>query len=423
MAMTRRSFGRAGLIALGAGLSRSAWAAEPATARRLVIFFSPNGTVPHRWRPVGTGTGYSFAAGSILEPLTAHRSGLVVVGGVDFKDTSNHEGGMRAMLTGNGLTSHVGAGASIDQYVASQIGGGMAFPSLELGVHTSAWGASVQTRMSYSAPGNFVPPDDDPGHVHSRLAQKLSPVGAALTPAELRRQKVLDLVYQEVTGLRQVVPVAEKARLDQHLDALSAMQSSLAAGGLCGTAGPAPVGTDPASNDAFPAITDAQLSLLVTALSCGLTRVASFQLSHTVGPPVFSWLGLQEGHHSLSHKGDTDPAGVDQYVAAERWVTGRFGALLDALASAPDLELGGNLLDHTLVVWCKEMGDGRLHDCVSVPFVLAGVPSLLGEGRFLEAGGAPHQKLLVSIARLMGLDVMTFGDPSYGTGPLAGLGA
>jgi hypothetical protein len=58
-----------------------------------------------------------------------------------------------------------------------------------------------------------------------------------------------------------------------------------------------------------------------------------------------------------------------------------------------------------------------------VPWVLAGVPALLGPGRLLDAGGEPHQKLLVSICRLMGLDTMTFGDPSHGTGPLAGVTA
>ena len=69
----------------------------------------------------------------------------------------------------------------------------------------------------------------------------------------------------------------------------------------------------------------------------------------------------------------------------------------------------------------KELADGRLHDNVSVPFVLAGARDHLTTGRYLKLAGEPHQKLLVSICQAMGLDNATFGDPSHGTGPLAGL--
>ena len=44
-----------------------------------------------------------------------------------------------------------------------------------------------------------------------------------------------------------------------------------------------------------------------------------------------------------------------------------------------------------------------------------------GAGRYVDFGGAPHQKLLVSICQAMGLDNQTFGDASKGTGPLDGL--
>ena len=103
----------------------------------------------------------------------------------------------------------------------------------------------------------------------------------------------------------------------------------------------------------------------------------------------FGWLGIGEGHHSLSHIDDGNAAGIAQFVQAERWYAEQFSYLLDSLKATPDPE-GGTLFDSTLVVWCKELGDGRLHDCKSVPWVLAGGGGSFPLGRYLSFGGAPH---------------------------------
>ena len=210
-------------------------------------------------------------------------------------------------------------------------------------------------------------------------------------------------------------------RSPQHIDAIHQLEVSLSAKGMCGSIdAPDPVSVY--DNASFPVVTRAQTDLLTTALACGMTRVASLQLSHTVGPPVFSWLGISEGHHSLSHTDDGNPSGIADFVAAERWFSGEFAWLLDRLAATEDLEFGGTLLDNTLVVWAQELGDGRLHECKSVPFVLAGATDVLAGGQYLDFGGAPHQKLLVSICQMMGVDTPVFGNPTHGTGGLTGIG-
>ncbi len=162
-----------------------------------------------------------------------------------------------------------------------------------------------------------------------------------------------------------------------------------------------------------------QLDLLVAALACGATNVASIQWSFTVSPVVFSWLGLSDGHHTLSHCGDADAAGTGNFVKCERWFAEQFAYLLDKLAATSD-PAGGTLLDSTLVLWCKEMGDARLHVCTDVPMVLAGGGAFT-TGRFLETKGAAHAQLLLSICHGMGLTNTSFGNPAVGTGELAGL--
>lgn len=387
-------------------------------AKRLVVFFSPNGTIHKHWRPTGSGSSFSFAPGSILEPLEPLKSDIIVCDGINFKDVDNHEAGMANMLTGGGGVSSSTGGKSLDQYVASKIGDSDRFPSLEFGVATSAWGASKQTRMSYAGPEQYVHPDDDPKSVFKRMFGDLSADKGEVEKTLARRKSVLDLVSGEITDLRGRVGKDEQMKLDAHLEALRKVELGLQGPGNCEAPMPPTTG-EPEVNDNFPAIGKAQMDLLVLSLACGMTKVASLQWNHTVGPAVFSWAGVSDGHHSLSHSDDGNAGGVAQFVKAENWYAQQFAYLLDTLKKTPD-PLGGMMLDNTLVVWSKELGDARLHDCKSVPFILAGGGHFT-PGRYLNFNGAPHQHLLVSICQALGLDNQAFGDASKGTGPLDGL--
>jgi hypothetical protein len=405
-------------------LSRPRARAASRTAKRLVVFFCPNGTVPARWRPSGTETAWSFPAGSILEPLAAIKDQLIVIGGLEFKNASNHEGGMAAMLTGSGGAGDASKGMSVDQYVAAAIGGSTRLRSLEVGVQTSAWGGSVQTRMSYAGAGQFAPPDDSPVSVYGRIFGAAAPSGGpgGIDQTLARRQSVLDAVMGDLSALRRRLGAPEQAKLDQHLTSLRELERSMGGGSAGGAAcgGMASPANLPIYDNAnFPPIGQTQMDLLVAALACGATNVASIQWAHTVAPQVFSWIGLSDGHHPLSHMDDGNLAGVNNFVAAERWFAGQFAYLVGKLAAAPD-PAGGTLLDSTLVLWCKEMGDSRLHVCTDVPMVLAG-GGVFTPGRYLQASGASHAQLLLSICHAMGLTNDTFGNPSYGDAPLAGL--
>lgn len=399
-------------------LQRTGYADDTNLAKRIVVFFSPNGTIHNHWRPTGSGANFSFPAGSILEPLAAHKESLLICDGIDFHATDNHEAGMAAMLTGNGDAASATGGMSVDQYIASRIGQESRFPSLEFGVGTSAWGGGVQTRMSYLGPGQFAPPEDSPLSAFQRMFGDLVGDPDAVARALARKKSVIDLVSDEVADLQKRVGKSERVKLEEHLTALRKLETGLQGGASC-TAPLAPEDMAPHANDNFPTIGKAQMDLLVMSLACNMTRVASIQWSHTVGPVVMSWLGINMGHHDLSHCDDGNAAGIADFVKAERWFAEQFAYLLDSLKATPDPE-GGTMLDSTVVVWAKELGDPRLHNCRSVPFVLAG-GRYFQLGRYLNFNGAPHQKLLVSLCHAVGLDNQTFGDATKGTGPLDGL--
>ena len=410
--LSRRRFLRLGAsAALAAPFSRllvpSAHAAvDTGSARRLLIYFTPNGTTHDHWQTAGAGAQFSFPAGSVLESLTPHQQDLLVLDGIDFENATNHEGGMEAMLTARGSMS-------IDQVVADEIGAGLRFPSLELSVQTSAWGGSNQTRMCYRD-GAFVTPDDSPSSVFDRL------FGGALDPSVLdRRLSVLDLLNDELGDLRGRLGSEEQRRMDQHLDSLRALESSLQGGGSCDEPA-SPTSGSAQSNDAFPDVTRDQIDLAVQALACEATNVVSLQLSHTVSPTVFTWLGESDTHHNLSHASSANPSAVQSFVSCERWYAEQFAYLLDRMKEMVDATTGAPLLDSTVVVWVKEMGDGQLHLCTDVPWVIAGsADGFFTSGRYLSLGGTSHSGVLTSICNALGLDIETFGAGT--TGPVEAL--
>ena len=405
-------------IGLGGGRAQANTAKR---AKYLFIMATPNGTIPDRLGTMGSGASYTLAPGSIMEPLWPRKNDLILFRGLDFLEASNHEGGMRAMLTGNGPNS-------IDQVVAAQIGQDTAFRSLELGVMTSAWGASVQTRMVYQG-GDFVHPDDAPASVYRRLFGNVTGSDQQVEHNLFsRRRSILDLAKQELAQLDRQAEACggavQRQKLATHLASIREVEERLTkqaqgqgmSGGQGAACAPPMLGqVNPSSNDDFPAIGQAQIGLGVAALACGLTRVVTLQWTHTVSPITFTWLNQTTGHHDLSH------AMTQDYVNAERWFAQRYVDLLDRLAATPDPVDEGSLLDHTLVVWAQELGHGSNHVCVDVPFVLGGAKGVIDQGKLLTLTREPHQRLLVAIAQAMGLPNRTFGVPQHAPGPIAGV--
>jgi hypothetical protein len=391
--------------------------------KRIIFWFSPNGTVHNFWRPTGENASFDFPAGSILEPLATHKPNLLVLDGLNFVSTrgESHEGGMEHAMTGGGAPS-------IDQFLASKLGMATPFPSIELGVQTSLWGASKQTRMAYDASHQFVHPEDDPVAAYRRLfGGAAAPAAASGGSAPLvdPQAGVLDLLRGELTALEQQLGNEERVKLDAHLDALRQIErrvagAAAAGGGSCGSLKP-PTLADPKTNERFPDVGGLQTDILVAAAACDLSRVLSLQWTHTVSPTIFSWAGATEGHHELSHKDDGNAAGVASFVQAERWMATQFASLLDKLAATPEADGSGSLLDTSTVVWVKELGDSRLHDFKSVPFVIAGGGNGYWKtGQYLKFAAEPHQKLLVTLGQSMGIEMDSFGAPDV-TGALAGL--
>ncbi|MFZ5891019.1 MAG: DUF1552 domain-containing protein [Myxococcota bacterium] len=410
----------------------SSAAAQPLVNKRFVVMFSANGTIRNSWLPAGSET--TFSLSPILAPLAQHQSDLVVIAGVDQQGAGGdgHQNGMGGMLTGApllaGRFAGVGAppagwadGPSVDQRVASVISQGSPFQSLELAVQAGAadnWG-----RMIYRGRNRPLPPREDPVKVFDDVF-----AAATLDPAErerrrARRQSILDKVTHQLGELSQRVAAADKQRLDAHLTNLRTLEARLdsQASALAACDLPVRPSAGLGGNDAFPSIGAAMIDLLVVALACGQTKVASLQWSRSVSNVRFTWLGIDDEHHGLSHAADNDTTAQQKLTLINRWYAERYAELITKLKSYP--EGTGTLFDNCLLLWCNELGTGNTHSRENAPYVLAGsAGGALTTGRFLNFEGTmPHNNLLLSILRLMGLADTSFGKREWCTGLLPGL--
>lgn len=388
--------------------------------RRLVIVFTGNGSVEDGW--AASGSGSDLALGPSLAALEPHRADLLFPRGVDLESSyhgpgdASHWSGMGHLLTGTSLVDQGGGqltagGMSVDQRVALHVGGATKLRSLELCVEEHP--SLIATRMSYLGPGQPVPPDPDPRHAFGRL------FGEVPAETRARRKSVLDAVSADLAALEARLGQGDRVRVGAHLEAVREIERSLDLASSCGATYPG-LRLDPSGADPFGAIGRAQMDILVRALACDLTRVATLQWSTSSSMTRMTWLGIDETHHELSHQIAVDAAARDKVLAIDAWYAEQMAYLLAAMKAVPEGD--GSLLDHSVVLWCSEIADGPTHARRGVPLLLAGrCGGYFGTGRAVELGGRPHNDLLITLCLAMGLEVPTFGDPAYCTGPIAEL--
>lgn len=444
-AISRRTILRAAGVGVAVPLleamrpaGRVARAAGAAAPKRFIVMFSPNGTIYPSWLPVaGAGGERDFTLSPILQPLSPLQADLVVVAGLSQQGGGGdgHQNGIGGMLTGQSLNpgpfqggGNAGAsgwagGISVDQRIAAAIGSSTRLRSLELGVEVVS--ADNWSRMSYLGSNRPVPPEDSPLHAYERLFAGDAGSPEALALLRARRRSVLDAVAGQFAALSARVGVSDRARLDAHSTSIREIELRLDAQAVASSTCVDPGAPRPpasSSNDDFPVIGTLQMDLLVLALACDLTRVASLQWSHSVSQVRHTWLGISEGHHDLSHLPDDDAVAQAKLTQINTWYASQLAYLAGRMAGIPDVD-GKRLLDGSLILWCNELGKGNSHSRQNAPYVLLGsAGGALSTGRFLSyAGSPPHNNLLTSLLIAMGIPATTFGKPEWCTGPLAGL--
>lgn len=392
-----------------------------APKQRMVIFFSPNGVVPESFWP--NEDGENFLLKEILSPLEPFKKQTVVMNGVCDKvrgDGDNHMRGIGCLLTGVELLpgnvqggSHTPAGwangLSIDQEIKNHLQKADAtrtrFGSLELGVLVPDR-ADTWTRMSYGSANKPITPIDDPYQLFSKLygqAKDKEILGSVLDPVIADLKKISALVGKE-----------DRKILEEHAGFVREMEKELR--GLKVSQGHAMPKLDPGireENDNLPKISRMQLDLLHNSLVADFNRIATFQFTNSVGGARMKWLGIDEGHHQLSHEPDTNKVAVEKLVKINKWFCEEIAYFAKKLKDTPEPNGQGSMLDNTLLVWTNELGKGNSHTLDNIPFVMVGGNLGWKAGRSLKFSRIAHNRLLMAMAHGFGHTIPSFGNPEY----------
>ena len=218
------------------------------------------------------------------------------------------------------------------------------------------------------------------------------------------------------------LPAEERALLDKHTTFVREMERDLQTAATSKLLHPAPVLEPgaPLDNDGMPKVSRMQIDLLVNAMANDMCRVATLDFTNSVGQARMRWLGVDEGHHSLSHEPDSNITAQEKLVRINTWFAQQLAMLANKLDTTPEPGGNGSMLDHTTIVWTNELGKGNSHSHDNIPFVVLGGGLGWKSGRALQYERIPHNRLWLSVAHAFGHEIETFGNKGFSAdGPLA----
>ena len=441
-------------------------AATPAPLKpvRMAVLYMPNGVNVGAWTPRGVGE--CFELSPTLSPLAPLKNDLLVFSELMNASATGGDGHYvktGGFLTGTTITKTTGkdirSGAvSMDQVAAQRIGRLTPLPSLELGIDpvTSGIDNNVGYTRLYGSHISWATPTTPAGkEINPQLA--FDRLFRSNPRAEGDNRSVLDLVMEDAGGLRAKVGGADRAKLDEYLESVRAVEKriefnsrqraeekKLSPGQLLAIEGlERRIGqfmADPERQKMFAAGEGGRrrgrgrssdgagatfadhvrimLDLMVLAFWSDSTRIATFMFGNAVSPRNFSFLpGVRGGHHEISHH-KNDQANLEQYQKINQWHVEQYAYMLTKMKQVKEGE--GTLLDNSMVLFGSGMSDGNSHNPRNLPLLLAGQ----GGGTFATGRHLTYEKktplcnLYAAMLERVGAPVERFGD---GTGKLKGL--
>jgi hypothetical protein len=382
---------------------------------RMTFIEVPNGIMMDKWTPATNGA--NFALTRVLEPLADFRDRILVLSGLDQKQSAalafeiagDHPRACTAWLTGAHAKMTAGAdlraGISVDQVAAREFGKYTQLASLEVGLESSevvgscesAYSCAYYNTISWRNETTPLPMENRPRAIFERLFGDAGTSDPAARLA-LRQEdrSILDSVTEEVKRLRGVLGGADRSKIDQYLEALRDLERRMELAEkqdhqeLPQIAGPA--GIPQVFSEYYKLMTD----LMVLAWQTDMTRVCTFQIGHEMSGRAYPEVGFGDAHHAVTHhQGDLEK--IEKTTKINVFHTKMLAYYLDRLSATPDGD--GSLLDHAMILYGSALSDGNLHLYTNLPLLLVGGSAVgIKGGRHIRfPKGTPMTNLLLTM--------------------------
>jgi Protein of unknown function (DUF1552) len=465
-----------GSLAMGLpwGTPRDAGAAPVAIPKRIVFFYG-SGMLYDDWAPTGPGgaggpTESAWDFGSLHQPLQRFKAQCLYVDGLGMVSeqvdkgpagNAHNQGAKHALSATDSHKPDMPGGISIDQYIAQGLNRPTpvtAHPSLVLQAASWTNELTLYSGAVAAGPDQPLPGIWNPKDAYTKVFGNFTPPGTDTSLADAARAQqaaVFGLARGDYSRLVDKLAGTDQQRVQAHLDLLNDLESRLALpsnqGATC-VKPPSPsdiTGCDFSCYGKGPAqdtrnwnlAVDHHSRLITAAFACDLTRVAFLEVNYGADADYGYTSGAfgSTDMHDLIHKVNDRNGSLAKDPAARKIVQDqcrleatKLAQLLDMLSAVKEAD-GSTLLDHSVVVYCGQVGYGS-HDLSRLPWLLVGsAGGYFRTGRYVRYGnpsaldsgnrGVPHNNLFVSLANAMGIATDTFGNPSVCTGPLDGLRA
>ncbi|WP_137804461.1 DUF1552 domain-containing protein [Pseudomonas sp. G(2018)] len=395
---SRRRF-LAGLAAAGVygpltqfGLARMALAGQSEQAQlKVLTVVIPDGTAVDSyqgggfgdgrglWHPTAQGTDTTtFTLNEVSKELEAYRSQSLYLRGIISGPGNSGHNNWNYVLRDSAQSQ-----SSIDVLLGAALPGTepshrSLFSGPHAGIDGTPWFVSFQ--------GNAIrTPYRDPMLMAESLFKAPSKTRRALEPGA---GKLLEASLADILEIKNKLSPGQRQKLDTHLDSVEQVIKDLEETrppvGAC-----EPITLEPLDYQSAVHRTRIQADhhkVVATALSCGITRVATIQIGRSAESLNIVDVSATKNPHDCAHR----YAGEELWRGTRQWYVRQVKLLMDELSRYADPDMPGqSLLDSTLVIVTSEMADGAPEHSIDMPLVLmGGACGLLkcgdGAGRYLN---------------------------------------
>jgi hypothetical protein len=409
-------------------------AASPPT--RMAFVFVPNGVIMPAWKPTEAGTNYTLP--ETLQPLAKLKGDINVITGLAQDNgrakgdgPGDHARSAASFLTGAHPVKTSGAdirvGMSVDQAAAEKIGHLTKLPSLELGIERgreagscdSGYSCAYSSAISWKTESTPMAKEINPRLVYERLFGSAQDSGKDREKGrrDFYRQSILDLVSEDAAQLKNNLGQTDRRKIDEYLSSVRELEQRIQRSeNVAKQERPdfdAPEGV-PSDLQVHIRL---MFDLMVLAFQTDTTRVSTFMLANEGSNRSYRMVGVNDGHHQLSHH-QSDQEKVDKIKKIDRFLVTEFAYFLDKLKSVK--EGTGTLLDNSMILYGSGISDGNRHRHDDLPVILAGrANGTIRTGRHIVFDTeTPMNNLFLSMLDRTGANIAKLGDSS---GRLKGL--
>lgn len=411
-------------------LARSAFAGaatpgETVTPTRMACVFVPNGVIMPDWTPSGSERDWKLSR--TLAPLRSMQSKLNVITNLAHENgRANGDGaGDHARCASTFLTaarptktsSNIRLGVSVDQVAATQLAGKTRLASIELGLVDSRNAGSCDSGYSCAYSSNISWRNETqpmPKETSPRMAfERMFGLGdtAERRKRDAVRQSVLDVVSADAAKLMKTVGRTDRRKLDEYFTSVREIEKRIEMTEKEDQAALPDIDIPLGRVEAFREHVRLMYDLMVIGFQTDTTRVATLMVDNAGGGRSYTEIGVKEGHHQLSHHRNREDQ-VEKLSRIDHYLIRQFAYFLQKLDETQ--EVGGSLLDHSMVLYGSGISDGNRHSHGDLPIVLAGSASgKIPTGRFIQCPRErPMGNLFLSMLDCLGTPAESIGDSS-----------